>query len=110
MKRIIFLLLTLCIVIQGALAVNTLIDKEEMDFRTNIFTSTEQQALGSLIPFVLLIVCLVSFMIDFGTVGVTFGSMLGLVASTSIGIINIGIPQVIAFCVMGAILIFKLRS
>ncbi len=110
MKRIIFLLLLFCVMMQGVLALNTLIDKEEMDFRESIFTSTEQQSLGSLIPFILLLVCIVSFMIDFGTVGVTFGSIIALVATVTAGLVNIGMPQVVAFCVMGGILIFKLRT
>ena len=113
MKR---LLLILLLMISLALSVQAYDSSEHLlkvttyDGRQNMFLSTHDSMLNFLIPAIMLFVVLVSFAVDYGTVGVTSMALLSLVLLRVIGIIYVDIVSFSAFIVMMIILILKINQ
>lgn len=85
-----------------------LIDQEAYDNTSNAFLNAQNSKLSWLLPAVMLVICITMAMIDFGTIGVTIGSMLSLVILYWIGVVYITPITLISFVVMSIILVFKL--
>jgi hypothetical protein len=79
------------------------------DGRVNYFLATHDSMLNFLVPGILLLVCLVSFAIDFGTVGVSAVAVLALGLMSLLGIIYVNWVSYIAFAVMIGVIIFRIN-
>jgi hypothetical protein len=71
---------------------------------------TPEKRVSMIIPVVLLLVSIVSFAIDLGTIGVTVAAIVALVVLQAIGIVAFGIPAVSAYILLGVIIIFKVNA
>jgi len=87
-----------------------LFDVAELSDETNVFLEDSDSQLTMLIPTFLLIISIVSFALDFGTVGVVTAAMLGLTASFFIGFLALNVISITSFIVMGGMLIYKLAT
>lgn len=85
------------------------LDISNHDARVNRFLENRDSMLNFLIPAIMLLVTLVSFAIDFGTVGVSGVCVVSLVFMTWLGIVYISTGWLIAFVIIIAVMIFKIN-
>lgn len=114
MKKSILILglLALILITQIAIAEQSYeIDSDELKATsTNTLLATAGERISMLIPALFIIISVIAFMIDFGTIGVVLGSMVGLGLCVMIGIVLLNAIVLVAFIVMGIILVFKLGA
>lgn len=79
-------------------------------YSDNPFFTDSTHRLASIFPLFLLMIVLVFALIDFGTVGIVIGSMLGLVTGSIVGILPLSPFYFVSFIIMGIILIYKLSK
>ena len=79
-------------------------------FSDNPFFTDETHRLASLFPLFLLVLVIVFALIDFGAIGITIGSLLGLIIGSVTGILPIDIYYLISFILLAVILIYKLSK
>lgn len=106
----IILLFVLFTTITSVIAEGTLVGTANMKVNTLGFLGSAEGKISTLFPLVLLLVCIVSFAIDFGTTGVILASLGTLVFGYLMGFIAINPVNLISFCIMGGILIFSLKN
>ena len=76
----------------------------------NPFFTDEGHRIASLFPLLLLVIVIVFALIDFGTIGVVIGSMLGLIIGSIVRILPLSPFYFVSFIIMGIILIYKLSK
>lgn len=76
----------------------------------NPLMATDSGRISLIIPAILIIVAIVSFAIDFGSVGVTASCMIALILLGAIGIVAISWYSITAMVILGGILMFKLSQ
>jgi hypothetical protein len=112
-KKFLLLLIVLLSMSSIVLALGTsesLLSNSRYDGRVNLFLATHDSMLNFLIPAIMLFVCLVTFAIDFGTVGVSGVATLSLALLWLLGIVYLNWFSLMTFAVMMVILIFKINS
>jgi hypothetical protein len=81
-----------------------------LPFPDSPFFTDETHRLASLFPLFLLVLVIVFALIDWGAIGITIGSLLGLVIGSVTGILPIDIYYLISFILLAVILIYKLSK
>ncbi|KKK66316.1 hypothetical protein LCGC14_2965310, partial [marine sediment metagenome] len=79
-------------------------------YSDNPFFTDSAHRLASLFPLFLLVVVIIFAFVDFGVVGITIGSLLGLIIGPITGILPISPFYFISFIITGIILIYKLSK
>jgi hypothetical protein len=108
MRRLLYLLLLISLINIAYAATQNQFAAETYDGRQSVFLGTHDSMLNFLIPAILLFVVLVSFAVDFGTVGVSAVSVFSLFLLWVIGIIYLNVASLTTFILMMVILIFKI--
>jgi len=85
-----------------------ILDAESISGKDTGLLQTTADRISMLIPVLFIVITIIAFFIDFGSVGVTIGSALSLVACVGLGLIAINGYVIIAFIVMTGILVYKL--
>jgi hypothetical protein len=107
--RIIWWIVFIIFLMQIALAeTGFMLDSKDISDNTKGLLQNTGNRIAMLLPALFIIVSIIAFMLDFGTVGVIIGSMLGLGLCVLIGLILIDAYVLVAFIIMGIILIFKM--
>jgi len=109
-KKPIILLLLLLVMIVSAIAEDTLIGTANLRSDDTGFLGSAEGKISTLFPIILLLVCIVSYMIDFGTTGVILGAMGTLLIAYLFKLISINPVNLISFILMGGILVFSLKN
>jgi len=81
-----------------------------LPFPDSPFFTNETHRLASLFPLFLLVIVIVFALIDWGAIGITIGSLLGLIIGSVTGILPIDIYYLISFILLAVILIYKLSK
>lgn len=79
-------------------------------YSDNPFFTDETHRIASLFPLLLLVICIVFALVDWGVLGVVVGSLLGLIIGSIVGIIPLSPFYFISFIIMGVILLYKLSK
>lgn len=77
-------------------------------YPSNAFSNDPASLAGTIIPAIMLIVGIVFALIDFGAIGVCLGGILAMIFLSILGIIGLTLMSVVAYIVLGALIIFKL--
>jgi len=85
-----------------------LVGADTIDGRTNKFLESDENKLAMIIPATMLIVALIFFAIDFGSIGVIAALLFGLMFVNLIGLLAISVSSIICGTIMGALLLYKL--
>ncbi len=93
-----------------AIAEDMIVQRNELSENNQGFLSSPESKMSVLFPMALLLICIVSYMADFGTAGVILGSMGTIVFGYLIKFIALNSSNVIALVIMGGILIFSLKN
>jgi len=85
-----------------------LLDADEISGKDLGFLTSSADRISMLVPALFIIITLIAFFIDFGTIGVVIGSSLSLLACVGLGVIMLNGYVIIAFLVMSILLMFKM--
>lgn len=110
MNNKILILLVFLITLTSVIADDVLVGTANLKSTDTGFLGSAEGKISTLFPIILLLICIVSYMIDFGTTGVILGALGTLVVSYLIKLISLNPVNLIAFCLMGGILIFSLKN
>lgn len=94
--------------VQLAYATQYTIDQDEINGKSNTLLNSVSDRISMIIPALFLIITIIFFMLDFGTIGVVLGSMFGLGICVLIGLVALNGFVLLAYIVMGGLLIFKM--
>lgn len=109
-KLIILLLLFSILLFQVYGDDQIMLERDNLDYTVNPLIATSSDRISMVFPALLLIVAVISFVLDFGCVGVVIGCMGSMVLLWALLILNISLFSVTSFVLMGAILAYKLRG
>jgi hypothetical protein len=110
-KNIILLGILCLILLEVAYAADSyVIDSEILSGKENQLLNSKENRVSMLIPALFVLITIISFMVDFGTIGIVLGSMFGLGVTVMIGLIALDLFSIIGFIIMGGVLIFKLAG
>jgi len=108
-KSMILFSLFVCLMSYSAIALDTLIDNEPLDYVSNQFLDDDNTKLGMLIPAILLVVTIIMFAVDFGAVGVAGSSVCALLLLYMLKIIYLNPVSLISFIIIVIIMIYKIQ-
>lgn len=108
--NILMIVLLSLIAVSPVFAVSSILEQESHDYSINEFLSTSSNKLGLLIPAILLAVTIITFAIDFGTVGVSSASSASLVVLYFLKIVYINPISLISFIIIIGIMSYKMQG
>ena len=110
MKWQINILMLMLVLLSGSVLAADLVDSDAHDYSVNEFLGSSSNMLGLLIPAILLVVTIVTFAIDFGTVGVSAAAAASLVILFFLQIVYLNPVSLISFIIIVAIMIYKMQG
>ena len=110
-NMIVFIFLILSILSMGIVfGVDNLAEKDGHSYAINTFLDNNDDMLGLLVPAILLTITLITFAIDFGTVGVSAASLASLIILYYMNIIYINPVNLVSFIIIIGIMMYKMQG
>lgn len=110
MKLQINILILMLVLLSASVFAIDLVDSESHDYSINEFLGSSSNMLGLLIPAILLVVTIITFAIDFGTVGVSAAAATSLIILYFLQIVYINPISLISFIIIVGIMIYKMQG
>ena len=109
MKKQIYILI-LMIIMVNMIVYAVEVENRVIDYKINTFLDSNNNMLGLLIPALLLLITLITFSIDFGTVGVSMASVAGLIVLYFMNVIYINVASLTSFVIIIGIMVYKMQG
>lgn len=85
-----------------------LLGVDSIIYNENVLLSTNSNRVFSMLPMILLTICIISAFIDFASIGIISGSIISLIIGFVFGLIPITVTTLITIGLMGLLLIWRM--